>query len=56
MGSSIDKVYMVMEYLENDLKTCMDMSASPFSMSEVRGWGGMRGVDGAGMNMVCTVM
>jgi hypothetical protein len=35
VGSSIDKVYMVMEYLENDLKSCMDMSASPFSMAEV---------------------
>ncbi|CAE7526458.1 CDKG-2, partial [Symbiodinium microadriaticum] len=36
VGSSIDKVYMVMEYLENDLKTCMDMSASPFSIAEVK--------------------
>ena len=35
MGSSVDKVYMVMEFLENDLKACMDMSASPFSMAEV---------------------
>ena len=36
MGSSVDKIYMVMEYLENDLKACMDMSKSPFSVSEVR--------------------
>ena len=26
VGSSIDKVFMVMEYCENDLKSCMDMS------------------------------
>jgi cell division cycle 2-like protein len=35
VGSSIDKVYMVMEYLENDLKACMEKSKSPFSISEV---------------------
>ena len=26
---------MVMEYLENDLKACMDMTKTPFSVSEV---------------------
>jgi hypothetical protein len=35
VGSSIDKIYMVMEFLENDLKACMDMSKTPFSISEV---------------------
>ena len=35
VGSSVDKIYMVMEYLENDLKACMEMSKSPFSISEV---------------------
>jgi serine/threonine protein kinase len=35
VGSSIDKMYMVMEYLENDLKSCMQSSASPFSIAEV---------------------
>jgi hypothetical protein len=36
VGSSIDKMYMVMEYLENDLKSCMQSSASPFSIAEVK--------------------
>jgi hypothetical protein len=35
VGSSVDKIYMVMEFLENDLKACMDMSKTPFSVSEV---------------------
>jgi hypothetical protein len=35
VGSSVDKIYMVMEYLENDLKACMDMTKTPFSVSEV---------------------
>jgi len=35
VGSSIDKVYMVMEYCENDLKTCMKLSKQPFSTAEV---------------------
>jgi serine/threonine protein kinase len=35
VGSSVDKIYMVMEFLENDLKACMDMSKTPFSISEV---------------------
>lgn len=36
VGSSIDKIYMVMEYCENDLKTCMKMSKQSFSTAEVR--------------------
>lgn len=36
VGSSIDKIYMVMEYLENDLKACMEMSSQPFSIAEVK--------------------
>lgn len=36
VGSSLDKMYMVMEYLENDLKSCMQSSASPFSIAEVK--------------------
>jgi cell division cycle 2-like len=36
VGSSIDKMYMVMEYIENDLKSCMQSTASPFSVAEVR--------------------
>lgn len=35
VGSSIDKIYMVMEYCENDLKTCMKMSKQSFSTAEV---------------------
>lgn len=35
VGSSIDKVYMVMEYCENDLKTCMKLSKQSFSTAEV---------------------
>lgn len=34
VGSSIDKIYMVMEYCENDLKKCM--SKQPFSTAEVK--------------------
>lgn len=37
VGSSIDKIYMVMEYCENDLKTCMKMSRQSFSTAEVPG-------------------
>mmetsp|Transcript_2644 Transcript_2644/g.4829 ORF Transcript_2644/g.4829 Transcript_2644/m.4829 type:complete len:253 (+) Transcript_2644:193-951(+) len=36
VGSSVDKIYMVMEFLENDLKACMDMSKTPFSIAEVK--------------------
>lgn len=35
VGSSIDKIYMVMEYCENDLKKCMQMSKQSFSTAEV---------------------
>ena len=35
VGSSIDKVYMVMEFCENDLKTCMKLSRQSFSTAEV---------------------
>lgn len=35
VGSSTDKVFMVMEYLENDLKSCMETTKTPFSISEV---------------------
>jgi hypothetical protein len=35
VGSSIDKIYMVMEYCENDLKTCMKASKQSFSTAEV---------------------
>ena len=33
VGSSIDKIFMVMNYCENDLKRCMELS--PFSLGEV---------------------
>jgi cell division cycle 2-like len=36
VGSSIDKMYMVMEYIENDLKQCMQSTAAPFSVAEVK--------------------
>jgi cell division cycle 2-like protein len=36
VGSSIDKVYMVMEYCENDLKTCMKLNKQSFSTAEVK--------------------
>eukprot|EP00598_Pedospumella_elongata_P006572 CAMPEP_0184974362 /NCGR_PEP_ID=MMETSP1098-20130426/5885_1 /TAXON_ID=89044 /ORGANISM="Spumella elongata, Strain CCAP 955/1" /LENGTH=415 /DNA_ID=CAMNT_0027496943 /DNA_START=6 /DNA_END=1250 /DNA_ORIENTATION=- len=36
VGSSIDKIYMVMEYCENDLKKCMQMSKQSFSTAEVK--------------------
>jgi cell division cycle 2-like protein len=35
VGSSIDKIYMVMEYCENDLKMCMKTSKQSFSTAEV---------------------
>ena len=35
IGSSVDKIFMVMEYLENDLKYCMDQLKKPFSLAEV---------------------
>ena len=36
VGSSIDKIFMVMEYCENDLKTCMQLAKQSFSTAEVR--------------------
>jgi cell division cycle 2-like protein len=36
VGSSIDKIYMVMEYCENDLKMCMKTSKQSFSISEIK--------------------
>eukprot|EP01038_Epipyxis_sp_PR26KG_P016415 gene16415-22383_t len=36
VGSSIDKIYMVMEYCENDLKTCMKLSKQSFSTVEIK--------------------
>ena len=36
VGSSVDKVFMVMEYCENDLKSCMQMRKQSFSNAEVK--------------------
>lgn len=36
IGSTMDKIYMVMEYYENDLKTVMKMSRQSFSMAEIK--------------------
>jgi len=36
VGSSSDKVFMVMEYCEMDLKACMQQAKQPFSVSEVK--------------------
>ena len=36
LGSSLDKTYMVMDYYDYDLKTCMEMSKQSFSTSEVK--------------------
>ena len=35
VGSSTDKVYMVMDYMENDLKGCIEQMKYPFTISEV---------------------
>jgi len=35
VGSSIDKIFMVMDYYENDLKRCMELSGRGFSLGEV---------------------
>lgn len=35
IGSTIDKIFMVMEYCENDLKTCMKQFKQSFSIAEV---------------------
>ena len=36
VGSSLDKVFMVMDYLENDLKYCMDSMTQPFTLAETK--------------------
>jgi serine/threonine protein kinase len=36
VGSSLDKIYMVMEYMEHDLKALMDAMKTPFAQSEVK--------------------
>lgn len=36
IGSSIDKIFMVMEYCDNDLKYCMETKSQPFSTAEVK--------------------
>ena len=36
MGKGYSNVFMVMEYLEHDLKALMDRMPQPFTMSEVR--------------------
>lgn len=36
VGGTIDKIYMVMEYYENDLKAVMKMSRQSFSTAEVK--------------------
>lgn len=36
IGSSLDRVFMVMDYYDFDLKTCMDMSSQSFSTAEVK--------------------
>lgn len=35
IGSTIDKIYMVMDYCENDLRTCMHNNRQSFSTGEV---------------------
>ena len=36
VGSSLDKIYMAMEYCENDLKTCMKLAKQNFSTAEIK--------------------
>jgi len=36
VGSSMDKVYMVMEYMDHDLKAVMDQMKQPFTLAEVK--------------------
>uniref|UniRef100_A0A1D1YH49 Cyclin-dependent kinase G-2 n=1 Tax=Anthurium amnicola TaxID=1678845 RepID=A0A1D1YH49_9ARAE len=36
VGSSLDSIFMVMEYMEHDLKGLMEMMKQPFSQSEVK--------------------
>ena len=35
VGGTTDKVYMVMEYMEHDLKSCIGQMNKPFAMAEV---------------------
>ena len=35
IGSSTDKVYMVMEHMDNDLKSCLEQLHQPLPISEV---------------------
>mmetsp|Transcript_1647 Transcript_1647/g.4624 ORF Transcript_1647/g.4624 Transcript_1647/m.4624 type:complete len:291 (-) Transcript_1647:2216-3088(-) len=36
VGASMDSIYMVMEYFENDFKKCMKQMQRPFSQAEVK--------------------
>jgi cell division cycle 2-like protein len=36
VGSSVDKVFMVMDYMENDLKYSMDSMSQPFTLAETK--------------------
>lgn len=36
VGNSLNSVYMVMDYMEHDLKALMDSMKQPFSIAEVR--------------------
>jgi len=36
IGSTLDRVFMVMDYYDFDLKTCMDMSTQSFSTAEAK--------------------
>ncbi|KAG6471908.1 cyclin-dependent kinase G-2-like isoform X1 [Zingiber officinale] len=36
VGNSVDKIFMVMEYMEHDLKALMETMKQPFSQSEVK--------------------
>ena len=47
VGNSLNSVFMVMEYMEHDLKALMDQMTQPFSTAEVRpgvGYGALRGL------------
>lgn len=40
MGKSLDSVFMVMEFMEHDLKQLMEDMPHPFTVAEVPGtWG-----------------
>ena len=36
VGSNLDKVYMVMEYVEHDMKSLMESMKEPFTIGEVK--------------------